>query len=58
MIILRSDGRGDREHFQSVQAVGRVEHPYSRRDEWFDIYLCRRLKADLRDVWPKLKVFD
>ena len=22
MIILRSDGRGDREHFQSVQAVG------------------------------------
>jgi hypothetical protein len=58
MIILRSDGRGDREHFQSVQAVGRVEHPYSRRDEWFDIYLCRGLKADLRDVWPKLKIFD
>ena len=58
MIILRSDGRGDREHFQSVQAVGRVEHPYSRRDEWFDIYLCRGLEADLRDVWPKLKVFD
>ncbi len=58
MIILRSDGRGDREHFQSVQAVGRVEHPYSRRDEWFDIYLCRGLKANLKDVWPKLKLFD
>jgi len=58
MIILRSDGRGDREHFESVQAVGRVEHPYSRRDEYFDIYLCRGLKVNLRDAWPKLKVFD
>ena len=58
MIILRSDGRGDREHFQSVQAVGRVEHPYSRRDEHFDIYLCRGLKANLKDVWPEMKVFD
>jgi hypothetical protein len=58
MIILRSDGRGDREHFQSVQAVGRVEHPYARRDEYFDIYLCRGLKANLKDVWPEMKVFD
>jgi len=58
MIILRSDGRGDREHFQSVRAVGRVEHPYSRRDEYFDIYLCRGLKWNLQDVWPKLKHFD
>jgi len=58
MIILHSDGRGDREHFQSVQAVARVEHPYSRRDEYFDIYLCRGLKWNLQDVWPKLKHFD
>jgi hypothetical protein len=58
MIILRSDGRGDREHFQSVQAVGRVEHPYSRRDEYFEIYLCRGLKANLKGVWPEMKVFD
>jgi hypothetical protein len=58
MIILRSDGRGDREHFQSVQAVARAEHPYSRRDEYFDIYLCRGLKVNLQDAWPKMKVFD
>jgi hypothetical protein len=58
MIILRSDGSGDREHFQSVEDMGAVQHPYSRRDEWFHIYLCRGLKADLRDAWPKLKVFD
>ena len=58
IIILHSDGRGDREHFQSVQAVGRVEHPYSRRDEYFDIYLCRGLKVNLEQAWPKLKHFD
>jgi len=58
MIILRSDGSGDREHFQSVQAAGHVGHPYARRDEFFDIYLCRGLKANLQDVWPMLKQFD
>jgi hypothetical protein len=58
MIILHSDGRGDREHFQTVEAVGRVEHPYSRRDEYFDIYLCRGLKENLQQMWPNLKLFD
>jgi hypothetical protein len=58
MIILRSSGRGEPEEFRSVEDVGRVEHPYARRDEYFDIYLCRGLKANLRDVWPKLKHFD
>jgi hypothetical protein len=58
MIILHSSGRNEPKLFQSVAVVGHVEHPYSRRDEYFDIYLCRGIKADLRDVWPKLKVFD
>lgn len=58
MIILRSGGRDEPKLFRSVEVVGRVEHPYARRDEYFDIYLCRGLKANLRDVWPKLKHFD
>ena len=37
MIVLGSDGQGDREHFRNVQAAGRVEDPYSRRDEHFTI---------------------
>jgi len=52
MIILRSGGRDEPKLFQSVEAVGRVEHPYSRRDEYFDIYLCRGLNVNLQDVWP------
>jgi hypothetical protein len=58
VIVLGSDGRGDREHFQSVEAVARVEHPYSRRDEHFTIWLCRGLNQNLRDVWPKMKKFN
>lgn len=58
VIVLGSDGRGDREFFQSVEAVGRVEHPYSRRDAQFTLWLCRGLNQNLRDLWPKLKKFD
>lgn len=58
MIILRSDGSGDRRHFQSVQDMGEVHETYARRDEWFHIWLCRGLKWRLQDVWPKGKHFD
>ena len=55
MIVLGSDGRGDREHFATVEAMGRTEHPYSRRDEHFDIFVCRDLNMTLQALWPKAK---
>jgi uncharacterized membrane protein len=58
VIVLQSDGSGDRQHFATVEKAGHVEHPYSRRDEWYDIYLCRGLIFDLREAWPKMQVFD
>jgi hypothetical protein len=58
MIILRSGGQHDREFFTSVEKVGHVEHPYARRDETFDILLCRGPKISLRELWPRLKQFD
>jgi hypothetical protein len=58
VIVLGSDGTGDREHFASVEAVGRTEHPYSRRDEHFDIFLCRDLNTTLQKLWPKAKKWD
>ena len=58
VIVLKSDGVGDRQHFATVQAAGRVENPYARRDEWYDIYLCRGLTFDLRQAWPKMQEFD
>jgi hypothetical protein len=58
VIVLSSDGRGDREHFQSVEAVGRVDHPYSRLDTHFTIWLCRGAKFNLQDAWPNMKEYD
>ena len=55
VIVLGSDGSGDREHFASVEAAGRTYHPYSRRDEHFEIFLCRDLNAPLSELWPKMK---
>ena len=58
MIVLRSSGRGDREHFASVEDMGAVEHPYARRDEYFHIWLCRGPKFNLQEVWPQMKRYD
>lgn len=55
VIVLGSDGEGDREHFQSVQVAGRAYNPWSRLDERYYIFLCRGLKWNLQDIWPKLK---
>jgi hypothetical protein len=55
VIVLGSDGRGDREVFESVEVVGRTQHPYCRLDERYDIFLGRRLKRDLEALWPQLK---
>jgi hypothetical protein len=55
MIVLGSDGAGDREHFQSVQVAGRAYNPFSRLDERYYIFLCRGLKWNLQDIWPELK---
>jgi hypothetical protein len=55
VIVLGSDGDGDREHFQTVEPVGRTYHPYSRRDEHFEIFLCRGLNQPLSALWPSIK---
>ena len=57
MIILRSRPGNDAEFFRSVETVGHVEHPYARRDEFFDIFLCKGLKVNLQVLWPALKRF-
>ena len=58
VIVLGSDGTGERKHFASVEAPGRAEHPYSRRDEHFDIFLCRDRDKTLQALWPKAKKWD
>ncbi len=58
VIVLGSDGDNDREHFNTVESVGRTYHPYSRRDEHFEIFLCRGLNQPLQTLWPTIKNWD
>jgi hypothetical protein len=55
VIVLGSDGRGDRQHFATVEEVAFADHPYARRDEHYPILLCRRLSSDLQSRWPAMK---
>jgi 4-amino-4-deoxy-L-arabinose transferase-like glycosyltransferase len=57
VIVLGSNGKGDREHFSTVEAVAEVDNPYSRADEHFDIFLCRGLNPPLPILWPKIKAW-
>ncbi len=55
MLVLGSDGVGDRRFFRTVQDVGTVNDPYSRADERFHIFLCRGIRTELHVLWPRLK---
>jgi hypothetical protein len=55
VIVLGSDGRGDREHFRTVDVVGPVGDERVRGMEQFDLLLCRGLTTDLRVMWPETK---
>ena len=56
-IVLGSDGRGDREHFRSVEAAGQVNFVCSRDDERYTIFMCRGIYAPLGVVWPRMKAW-
>ena len=55
MLVLGSDGVGDRRFFRTVEDVGTVNDPYSRADERFDIFLCRGIRTELHALWPEIK---
>ena len=57
MIVLGSDGKGDREFFKTVEPVGRVNSSYSRPAERFQIFLCRGIHPELKVLWRKIKAW-
>jgi len=58
VIVMGSDGTGDRTHFETVEFAGLVGHPYARRDRHFPLLLCRGLTVDLREAWASTKHWD
>ncbi len=57
VIVLGSDGKGDRAHFGHVEMAGRVQDARSRPEEWFNIYMCRefRMAPDLPTAWRGMR---
>lgn len=58
MILLGGTREEHSRHFERVEAVGEVGHPYAMRQEHFTIYLCRKPSGwTLPEIWPRLKNF-
>jgi hypothetical protein len=57
LLVLDDDADDERQQFESVEDLGQVlsspwAMPWEQRNH---IYLCRRLKGSVRDLWPKVK---
>jgi 4-amino-4-deoxy-L-arabinose transferase-like glycosyltransferase len=56
VLIVLDDDRGTLESlFESVEFGGRVGHPYSMPYQHFDVWVCRRPRVPLRELWPRLR---
>jgi hypothetical protein len=59
VVIVMDDDRETLErHFEQVELAGAVHHPYSMPYQHFDVFVCRRMRRPLAEVWPALKRFD
>jgi hypothetical protein len=58
MIVMDDDRETLERHFEQVEWAGAVRHPYSMPYQQFEVFVCRRMRAPLAEVWPRLKHFD
>ncbi len=59
VVIVLDDRREVLEQlFEEVAPAGRVHHPYAMPSESFDVFVCRRSRVPLRELWPQLKQYD
>jgi hypothetical protein len=59
VVIVMDDDRETLErHFEQVELAGAVRHPYSMPYQNFDVFVCRRMRRPLPEIWPQLKQFD
>ncbi|MCU1283682.1 MAG: glycosyl transferase, family 39 [Acidobacteriales bacterium] len=55
LIVLQDDRESLESKCNSVEEVGMVDHPYAMAEEHNAIFICRGLKWNLHEIWPKLK---
>jgi Dolichyl-phosphate-mannose-protein mannosyltransferase len=55
VIVTRETVRNASRACDSVVVAGHAGHVYARRDEQFDILLCRGFKLEVKDWWPSTR---
>lgn len=55
MIVLDDDRETLEKLFTNVELAGHVSHPYSMPYQHFDVWVCRRPRLPLRELWPRLR---
>jgi hypothetical protein len=58
LIWLQWSRRGIGERCRSVEQVGEHFHPWGMAEENRPIYVCRGLRAPLKELWPGLKLWN
>ncbi|HEV8630130.1 MAG TPA: glycosyltransferase family 39 protein [Thermoanaerobaculia bacterium] len=57
MIVLDDDRETLERIFADVRLAGHVSHPYSMPYQHFDVFVCRRPRVTLQELWPQLKQY-
>lgn len=55
VIVLGDELEDASRHFERCTVAAELDNPYARPQERNPVLLCRKLKYDLREVWPQLK---
>ena len=58
VIVLGDELEDSARWFESCEVGAELNNPYARPQENRPVLLCRKLKYDLQEVWPQLKVWN
>jgi hypothetical protein len=54
-IVLQDEEEDLREVCDSVEVVAMLDHPYAMEEERRPVHLCRGLRLNLKERWPRMK---
>jgi hypothetical protein len=58
VIVLGDRLESAQRWFESCEVGAELNNPYARPSENRPVLLCRKMKYDLQEVWPRLKSWD
>jgi hypothetical protein len=58
LIVLGDRPENLRQYCNQVQVAAELHHPYARPSENRPVLVCRGLKWNLQEIWPRVKNWD